>query len=483
MSLKSKAAKGVFWSVVESWGRQLFSSATFFILARLLGPESFGLIALAGVYIAFLTIFTGGSLSAAVVQRKDIDPEHLDTAFWIGLGIGCVLTLISFVAAPFIAKSFDEPALSLVIRVLSLNFLIGPFSSVQMAIFKRKLDFRMISIRTLVATFASGLVGVGMALSGFGIWSLVGQQLTNSVCQFAVLWWVSDWRPGLRVSKRHFDELFAFSIHITGFSFVNFFSRRSDDLLIGYFLGPVALGYYNVAYKLLLTVIDLLSRVIEKVAMPTFSRLQREPERMRAAFYQVTQLTSLVSFPVFAAMGILSPELIRVIFGEQWESSIPVMQILVFIGILQSSSIFNSTILLSLGKSNLRLKLGILNSISSVLCFLAAVRFGIVAVAAAYVVRGYLLAPIPVFVIRRAIKLKILNYLAQFLPALLGSLLMALIMITAKNLVSYSLNETLLLLLISLLGGGVYILFLTLIFPARLMEVKSLLKLATSKTK
>lgn len=483
MSLKSKAVKGVFWSVLESWGRQLFSSATFFILARLLGPESFGLIALASVYIAFLSIFTGGSLSSAIVQRKDIDPEHLDTAFWTGLGIGVLLTLISFVAAPFVAKAFDEPALSLVIRLLSLNFLIGPFSSVQMAIFQRKLAFRMISIRTLVATFTSGLVGVGMALSGFGIWSLVGQQLTNSISQFVVMWWVSDWRPGLRVSKRHFKELFSYSINITGFNFVNFFSRRSDDLLIGYFLGPVALGYYNVAYKLLLTVIDLLSRVIEKVAMPTFSRLQKEPERMRGAFYQVTQLTSLVSFPVFVGMGILSPELIRVLFGDQWEASIPVMQILVFIGILQSSSIFNSTILLSLGKSNLRLKLGILNSISSVLCFLVAVKFGIVAVAAAYVMRGYLLAPIPVFVLRRAIKLNILDYLAQFSPALLGSLLMALIMMTAKSLLSYSLNDIAILFLVSSIGFAVYALSLSLFFPSRVIELRRLLNIASSRAK
>ncbi|MBW4480950.1 MAG: lipopolysaccharide biosynthesis protein [Tildeniella torsiva UHER 1998/13D] len=473
MSLKNKAIKGVFWSALESWGHQIISSIVFFVLARLLGPESFGLIALASVYIAFIGIFSGSSLSSAIVQRADLEPEHLDTAFWTSLLISIALTLVSFTLAGWIAILFSEPTLKSIVRWLSISLLINAFSDVQQAIFQRNMDFRALSIRSLVATTVSGIVGVTMALTGSGVWSLVGQQLSSSLTKVLVLWWVSTWRPRLKFSKSHFKELLSFSINVTGSSFTNFFSRRSDDLLIGYFLGATALGYYSVAYKLLLMMIDLFSRVLEKVAMPIFSKLQNEPTRIREAFYQVTQTASLITFPAFIGAGILAPELILIFFGNQWGESIPIMQILVFIGILQSLSIFNSTVLLAMGKPDWRFALGLFLSITNVICFAISVHWGIKAVALAYVIKGYLLSPISLSLIKKLIKISYLKYVSQLYAPAVCTLIMTLGIVVTKYTFADQINSIWLLLCCVSIGTIMYSSSLFLIFPSKFKKTIS----------
>lgn len=471
MSLRQKAVKGVLWSVIESWGRQAISFAVFFVLARLLGPEAFGLVALATVFLAFVGIFLDQGFSSAIVQRQDLEPEHLDTAFWTNIGISVLLTLLCLMSADWVANLFKEPALTPVLRWLSVNFILLAFISVQQALFQRQLAFKMLAVRSLIAVVVGGGVGVTMALMGFGVWSLVGQQLTSSLAQVLTLWWVSDWKPGFKVSSKHFKELFSFGVNVMGFSFVNFFNRRSDDFLIGYFLGSVALGYYSVAYKLLLIMTELLTRVIEKVAMPSFSKLQQEPERMRNAFYKVTQFTSLVSFPAFLGVSALAPELVPILFGEQWESSIPVMQILSLVGILQSVYLFNSTVILAMGKPFWRLAFGCINCVFNVLFFVVAVRWGIVAVAAAYVIESYLLSPLPILFIKQLIHIDILKYCKQFVPPLLASLVMVAVLLGFKYIFSGSLNTYLLLTICILLGALVYILILLLVAPQLLQEI------------
>lgn len=291
-----------------------------------------------------------------------------------------------------IADLFKEPQIAPIIRCLSLGFIISAFSSVQEATFQRKLAFKSLAIRSLIAVVIGGIVGVTMAFMGFGVWSLVGQQLANSFVQVLVLWSVSDWRPGFRFSPKHFKELFSFGVNVMGMNLFNFLNRRSDDFLIGYFLGSIALGYYSVAYRLLLILTQLLTTIIVKVSLPTFSRLQQEPERLRNALYKAIQLTSLITFPGFLATVILAPELVTVIFGQEWSPSIPVMQVLNLIGILYAYFYFNGSVMMAVGKPSWKLALDFIQAVSNVIAFAIAVQWGIVAVAAAYVIRGYLMA-------------------------------------------------------------------------------------------
>ncbi len=483
MSLRQKAAKGVFWTITQNWGYQAISFIVFFILARLIGPEDFGLVALALVYIIFLQVFLDQGFTQALIQRQDLDPEHLDTAFWTNFTIGLVLTVFGIATASLAAEWFKQPELAPVIRWLSLSYLIGSLRGVQQALFRRRFAFKALAARSLVAIVIGGAVGVGMALFGLGVWSLVGQQLVNALAGVLVLWWASDWRPGLKVSAKHFRDLFDFGINIVGFNLLDFFNRRADNLLVGYFLGPVALGYYAVAYRVLLVMTQLLTSTMNSVALPTFSRLQGEPERLRQAFYTVTQLTSLISFPTFLSMAALAPELVQVLFGDKWAASIPVMQVLAFIGILHSLTYFNGSVLMAMGKPSWRLWLNCLNAVVNVTAFALAVQHGIVAVASAYVIFGYLLSPLPLLLVRRVIHIELITYLRQYVTPLTASIVMVIAILGTKFFLASLTTSLVVLVVCTLIGAAVYAITIQLIAPALLQRSLELARLATSKQK
>ncbi|MDJ1169587.1 MOP flippase family protein [Roseofilum sp. BLCC_M154] len=432
MDLKKKTIAGVIWSAIEKLGNQLISFIVFFVLARLLGPESFGLIALADVYLVFLEVFTDQGFTQAIVQRQALEDEHLDTAFWINLVISIGLTLITFIGAGWVAIALKEPNLEPIIKWLSLALIFSSFNGIQQAIFTRRLAFKQLSLRSLIAQLLGGIVGVTMAFMGFGVWSLVGQRLVNQCVGILVLWWVSDWKPKLRISKRHFHDLFGFGVNILGIKLLTFFNKRSDDFLIGYFLGPVPLGYYAIAYRLLKTVTVLITTMTQ-VGFPAFSQLQNEPEKLKSAFYKGTQFTALISFPLFFGLSSLAPEIIPIMFGEQWHPSIPVMQILMLIGIVHSLGSINTSIILVMGKPDWALKVNIINAVTNVTAFILVVQWGIVAIASAFVIRGYLI-PLPTFIImvKKLIQINLKTYINQLVPALVATGVMVVAILGSK---------------------------------------------------
>ncbi|MEM7712006.1 MAG: MOP flippase family protein [Cyanobacteria bacterium P01_A01_bin.68] len=465
MSLKEKALKGVIWSAIENWGSRIISFVVFLLLARLLDPKTFGLVALSSVFFAFMQVFLDQGFSQAIIQRKEVDREHLDTAFWTNISIALLLLTLSIAGAGLIASLFKEPQLTPIIRWLSLSFVFGALNSVQSAILSRQLAFKTLSLRTLTATFAGGIVGVAMALMGFGVWSLVGQQIANGLAGVIVLWSTSDWKPGFNFSKTHFKELFSFGINVVGIKALNFLNRRSDDLLIGYFLGSVALGYYTVAYRILLMVNQLMVGTIQKTAMPVFSRLQSEPERLKQAFYSAIGLTTLIAFPIFLGLFALAPELVVVIFGQEWEASIPVMQVLNLIGLLYAGFNYNNPLIMALGKPGLGLGLSSVQAIGNIIGFAIAVRWGIVAVAAAYVIRAYLTAPITLWIVNKLIPINFKTYLSQYAAPFFASLLMVLSIFGAKYFLREVVNLHIVLAICILLSVVIYILTIRLIAP------------------
>jgi O-antigen/teichoic acid export membrane protein len=459
MSLRKKAAKGVIWSVIQKWGREIITFITFIALSRLLPPEAFGLVAMATVFTAFIEIFIDQGLSSAIVQHPEITDAHLDTAFWANILTGLIMTVAGIALSGVVASIYDEPRLTPILIWLSVSFVVIALSSTQIAILQRELAFKSLAARSLAAAAVGGIVGVGMAFAGFGVWSLVGQNLSNGLAAAIVLWQASDWRPRLRFSKEHFKELFNFGISIVGSKILIFFNRRTDDFLIGYYLGPVMLGYYTIGYRLLLVIIRLVTGIINSVAFPTFSRIQDNTERMRQAFYNVTQYTSLLAFPAFIGMAVLAPELVMAFFGEKWAPSIPVMQILALIGILQSVLFFNDSVTKASGKPNWAFWIMLLTAACSVIGFLIAVQWGIVAVAASFVIAGYLVAPVSYYVLHKLIDVDFKTYLLQFMVPLTASLIMVGVIMGLKYLLKdQELNLYVQLFIYVVAGGITYLL-------------------------
>ncbi len=441
MSLRQKTVRGAIWSAIENWGTQIVSTAIFLLLARLLGAEAFGLIALANVFLAFMQIFLDQGFAQAIIQQENLEQAHLDTAFWISVLTGILFVVMTLSGAGFVANFYSEPQLAPIIRWMSLSFLFGGLSSVQSAILQRNMQFKIFAARSLVATAACGVAGVGAALMGLGVWSLVVKEIVFGTTGALLLWGASDWRPSLKFSIKHSKELLSFGISIIGFNFLNFFNRRSDDMLIGYYLGPVALGYYSVAYRLLLVMLRLLIGVTSQVALPMLAKIKKELGRFRNAFYEATQYTSLISFPAFLGMAALAPEIVTVVFGSEWLPSIPVMRILAFIGILESISQFNSTAFLALGKPGWRLAFQVVNVIFTVTTFIVVVRWGIVAVALGFVIRGYLLFPISLWMVKKLTHISIRKYLLQFRDVLLSASVMVGAIALSKHLMGNALGD------------------------------------------
>jgi PST family polysaccharide transporter len=479
MSLREKAAKGVVWSLIQKWGRALISISIFIVLSRLLAPEAFGLVALASAFIMFVELFQDQGFSAAIVQRANLERTHLDTAFWISVLASVLLAATCVAASGLIAGIFGEPKLAPVLSWLSISFIISALRSTQTAILQRNLAFKSLAARSLVATGFGGAVGIGMAYSGFGVWSLVGQDLVSGIVGVAVLWRASDWRPGLDITTKAYKELVSFGVGIVGNNALNLLVRRSDDFLIGYFLGATSLGYYTVGYQLLLVIIRLVTEVTNSVAFPTFSRLQQQPERMRRAFYNVTQYTSLMAFPIFIGIVAVAPELVVVVFGEKWAPSIPVMRVLALIGILQSVQFFNGSVIRASGKPMWQFNIMFINAICTVLGFLIAVRWGIVAVAASFVIVGYLLAPMWFIAVRRLIQIDPGTYLRQFALPVFASLIMIAVILGLKYyFVSQSLNQYLQLAVYVLAGALTYALVIGLTARSLYSELLNLVAVA-----
>lgn len=485
MNLRQKAAKGVAWSAIENWGNQAIYFVLFLVLARLLPPEAFGLVSLAGILISFMMVFADQGISDALIQRQELEPEHLDTAFWANVGVSALLTIFSIAAAQPVSNLFHQPSLMPIICWLSPSFLTSGLSSVQQSLLRRQFAFRALAVRSLLALSVGGIVGVSMACMGWGVWSLVGQQLVGRLVTVLTLWWVSDWRPGFRFSAKHFKELFSFGIKMLGSSILAFFSIRSDDFLIGYFLGPVALGYYTVAYRLLVAMTQMISATTRQVALPIFSRLQQQTEQLRQAFLSATQLLSLFVFPASLGLVALAPEVVRTLFGEQWIPSVPVMQILALSVITQIVGSLGGIILVAVGKPDWGLKMILLNTVVNVIGFAIAVRWGIVAVAASFVIRDYLLQPVLFWLVYKITGIKFFTYLRQFVVPLLGSLIMIFFILGAKLLLTNLLNSQALLATCVTLGASIYTATILLIAPKIFWQVVNFagLSLGISKLK
>jgi PST family polysaccharide transporter len=276
-----------------------------------------------------------------------------------------------------------------------------------------------------VADLGAGVVAISLVFAGFGVWSLVAQSLASGVFGAITLWGVSGWRPGFGFRWSHFRELSLFGANIVGFRLLNLLSQRVDALLIGSFLGAPALGFYAIACKIFNSISKALTGVMDSVAFPIFSRLQGEPERMRRAFYEATQLTSLVTLPTFLGLAAIAPDVIPFAFGEKWGPSVPVMQVLACVGILGSLTGFNGSVLKAVGKPSWRLGIAALEAATTAFAVLIVVREGLTAVALAGAAVGVVLFPVGFTAVRRSIGIEPRRNAAQFAGPRFAALLCA----------------------------------------------------------
>lgn len=483
MSIKQKAIKGVFWSGIQNWGSQAGSLIIFLVLARLLSPADFGLVALANTFLSFFNLFIEQGFILALIQRQEIEAEHFNTAFWTQICLGLAFTIISLLSANFFAEIFQAPLLTPILQWFSILFFISSLNKVQLAILRRKFAFKKIAIRALSGIVLSGVVGISFAVSGFGVWSLVGQQLTFEIVGVIAFWSISDWRPQLKFSLQHFQELYKFGISVFYSKVLNFFNQNTDNLLIGYFLGEVALGYYAVAYRVLQVLTQLLVGTGNQVTLPVLSRLQVEPERFIRVFYKIIKFASLIALPVFLGVFTLASELVIIIFGEQWQPSIAIMQVLTLGGIISLILFFNRSVFVAIGKPFWQLRLELLNVSFNIIACIIAVRYGILAVAFAYIISDFMVIPASLWTLNKVMRISWQAYLKQLISPVICTGIMTALIWLIKYWLEPILEPKFILVICTLCGIVFYTLSLKLLAPLLFQELWDLVRVGLFKSR
>jgi len=385
-SLREKTITGLTWSGFSQGIKQVSQFIITALLARLLSPDDFGLLGMATVFTGFVSIFSEMGVSGALVQNQNADDRHYSSAFWLNIVVGIFLTLGFISLAPLVAGFYQKEQLQPILAALSLNFFLSAFTIIQQAILSKQMDFKSLAICEVTGVIVGGLVGIGFAFSGAGVWSLVYQSLTFNLVNSILLWFFSSWRPKFTFSMAAIKDIFSFSANITAFQIVNYFARNVDYLLIGKFLGTHWLGLYTLAFKLMMVPLQNISWVLAKVMFPALSKIQDDLPKVGEVYIKMLQLISVVTFPLMLILFIVAPQFIHVVYGEQWYPVIDLIRIFCFCGMMQSVATTVGTIFQALGRADVQFKMGLLGAAISTLAVIIGLNWGIYGVAVAYTI-------------------------------------------------------------------------------------------------
>jgi len=339
----------VLWSYLMNGGEKAIFTLVTFVLASMLGPSDFGTVSMAMVYILFIQMFLEQGLCLALIQRKNLDAEHLDSVFWMVMVAGLALVGFSVGLSGWWARVNHLPTLAPVIRWLSVSIVIESLTVVQRAVLHRDMNFKSLSLRSNAAAAVAAVVSLGMALAGFGVWALVGQKLGEDVAALALLWKLSSWRPRLRFSFLHLKQLLGFSVASLFTKTGVFVNSYSTGMLIGLFFGPVTVGVYRLAERVVNTLLDTTTTPLQMAAFSQFSRLQDQKAELQQSALQCLRLGATLTIPSLAGLALVSSPLMAVM-GPQWAPAARVLQILCALGIVLTFTRFTETLLPALSR-------------------------------------------------------------------------------------------------------------------------------------
>ena len=437
--LKSKTLAGLFWSLSEKVGIQFVQFIVVIFLARLLSPEQFGLIGMLSLFIALAQTFLDSGFGAALIQKTNA--THLDecSIFYFNIFVGVLLSLVLFFAAPLIAAFYNQPSLTGLTRFLSLNILINAFGLIQTTLLARALQFKTQIKANLFAVAASGVVGVGAALLGFGVWSLAIQSVSNTLFRTVALWMICNWRPSLSFSLTSLRGMFGFGSRLLAASLIGTFFDNLYQVFIGKVFSAASLGYYTRALSMRRMAIDITGEALSRVMYPALASVQNDVERLKRAYRKSMSLVTFIHFPLMIGLIVVARPLIILIFSAKWEASVPFFQLMCVAGLLYPLHVENLEILKIKGRSDLYLKLGIIKRLMVVVSIFVTYRWGIQAMLTGNIVLTviayYLNSYYSGSLINYPMKAQVLDVLPSFLFACLmgGGMLLAGIVLTSAG--------------------------------------------------
>ncbi|OPY11924.1 MAG: Lipopolysaccharide biosynthesis protein WzxC [Syntrophus sp. PtaB.Bin138] len=377
--LKKAAFSAVTWTTLDMFGRQAIHFVISVILARILAPEDFGIIAIMMVFIALADTFVDSGLSAALTQKPNVTAQDENTMFHLNVVMAILLYGAVWVAAPHIAHFYNLPALTLLLRIFALDLVIRSFYLIQTTLFRKRLDFRPIFLSALIALPISGGLGVFLAYRGFGVWSLVVQQLVNSAVSLLNYWLMSNWRPKLIFSTQSFRALTGYGSRQLAVGLLDTFFQNIYQLIIGKLFAPAALGFYSRALNTQKLVSNNLTQIVNRVAFPLLCAAQGDTARLHRAASGLLSVMAMVVFPCMAGMMVVAEPLVDTLLTSKWLPCVPYLQLLCIVGILTPFHVINVNLMRATAKMDIFLKLEILKKGLIVVAILLTYRWGIIA--------------------------------------------------------------------------------------------------------
>jgi PST family polysaccharide transporter len=424
-SLGQKSVSGATWAGVSRISQQGLQTLSIAVLARLLSPADYGVMAMGNFFVNFLQQLGDLGTGSAIIQREELSPRLTSSLFWVNVGLGMLGALVLWAAAPLAARYYHEPRVVAVLSLLALAFPATGIGIVPESLLIRNMQYRRLCIAEVGSAVLGTSVAITLAWRGAGVWSLVAGSLTLTLSSSLMLWILSAWRPLWLVDWQEIRSVFHYSMNLTGFVLINYFSRNAGQLIVGRYLGSVALGYYQMAYSLLMYPLQALSSILGRVMFAALSRLQTDRERLRAVFLRYLTVVGAVSAPVFLGLMVVADPLVRVFLGQKWLPVIPLIAILAPVGILQAISSPTGQIYLSIGRTDVMFRLGLVSAVIQVLGYIIGVRWGLEGVVLCWAISSIPVSCAGVYVSHRLIDASPAKLLRNLLPVLACSLTMA----------------------------------------------------------
>lgn len=352
-NLKEKTISSLIWSSIERFGYTFIMFIANLVLARILEPSDFGIVAITTVFIAIASIIVDGGFTGSIIQKKELLPLDCETAFTVNFGISILLYIVLFVLAPIVSNIFNVSELDYLIRVLGLVLITNSLTTVQISRLKRELQFKTLSIVSIVSAIIGTLFGIFAAFNSFGVWSLVIQNLTISIVKIIILQFMATWKPKLRFSKARFKEQFSFGFMLLLSNLIESVYANSISLVLGRAFTPKTLGLYSQARTFENVPSNTLLTIVYQVTFPIMSEMYGKKQDITPYARQITRNLAAIIFPLMTLLIILAKPLIITLFTEKWEDAVILFQIACIGGMITPFIQINNSILLACGKSKL----------------------------------------------------------------------------------------------------------------------------------
>lgn len=426
-SLADKTVFGVGWSFLDNISNSGITFLVGLVLARLLSPDEYGLIGIIMIFIVLFSAIVDSGFSTALIRKKDIEQKDYDTAFWANLFLSVLMYVLLFFLAKPIALFFNREELVSLTQTMGVILAINAFSTVQRTIYTKKLNFKVQTGISLLSSLGSGVIGIGMAFYGYGVWSLVGQQLSRQTIQSVFFWYWSDWRPMMRFSLSSFKSMYSFGWKLMLSNVINNLWNEAYQIVIGKCYAPSTLGQYTRAKQFSDIFSTNLTTVVQRVTFPSLSEIQDEEERLKEAYRKVLKITMLLSFMFLFCLASISKSLIYTLIGTQWEETVYFLPIICLQCVFYPLSAINLNILMVKGRSDIYLRLEIIKRIISIIPLLMGIFGGIYWMLWSSVVYGICAYSLNSFFSGRMINYSMWNQLKDLMPSFVVSSLTAII--------------------------------------------------------